>query len=171
MEKSINGKARKEVIIIGDSMLNNINNRGLSKSKKVEVLNFPGATSKDIIGKIDDVLNQKPESLIVHVGTNDLTNEINLLNNIKKIVTKTKQKSPNTVISFSNLIIRKDKKNLENLLADTNSRLKNYCSQKSLRLINHDNIKENHLGVKKLHLNRKGNSVFAKNLLNFIEGS
>ena len=171
MEKSINGKARKEVIIIGDSMLNNINNRGLSKSKKVEVLNFPGATSKDIIGKIEDVLNQKPESLIVHVGTNDLTNEINLLNNIKKIVTKTKQKSPNTEISFSNIIIRKDKKNLEKLRADTNSRLKNYCSQKNLRLINHDNIKENHLGVKKLHLNRKGNSVFAKNLLNFIEGS
>ena len=117
------------------------------------------------------VLNQKPESLIVHVGTNNLTNEINLPNNIKEIVTKTKQKSPNTEISFSNIIIRKDKKNLEKLRADTNSRLKNYCSQKNLRLINHDNIKENHLGVKKLHLNRKGNSVFAKNLFNFIEGS
>ena len=94
MEKSINGKARKEVIIIGDSMLNNINNRGLSKSKKVEVLNFPGATSNDIVGKTDDVLNQKPESLIVHVGTKDLTNEINLLNNIKKIVTKTNKNHP-----------------------------------------------------------------------------
>ena len=82
MEKSINDKARKEVIIIGDSVLNNINSRGLSKSKKVEVLNFPGTTSKDIIGKIDDVLNQKPESLTAHVGTNDFTNEINLLNNI-----------------------------------------------------------------------------------------
>ena len=44
----------------------------------------------------------------------------------------------------------------------TKSRLKNYCSQKNLRLIIHDSIKENHLGVKKLHLNRKGNSVFAK---------
>ena len=114
MEKLINGNARKEVIIIGDSMLNNVNSRGLSKSKKVEVLNFPGATSNDILGKIDDVLNRKPESLIVHAGTNDLTNEINLLNNVKKIVTKTKQKSPNTVTSFSNIIIRKDKKNLEN---------------------------------------------------------
>ena len=55
-------------------MLNNINSRGLSKPKKVEVLNFPGAASKNIVGKIDDVLNQKPESLIVHGGTNDLTN-------------------------------------------------------------------------------------------------
>ena len=58
MEKSINDKARKEVIIIGDSMLNNANSRVLSKLKKVEVLNFPGATSNEIVGKIDDVLNQ-----------------------------------------------------------------------------------------------------------------
>ena len=69
MEKSTNDKARKEVIIIGVSMLNNINSCGLSKLKKVEVLNSPGATSNDIVGKIDDVLNQKPESLIVHVRT------------------------------------------------------------------------------------------------------
>ena len=32
-------------------------------------------------------------------------------------------------------------------------------------------MKENHLGIKKLHLNRKGNTLFAKNLLNFIEGN
>ena len=84
-----------------------------------------GKTSNDIARKIDDVLNQKPESLTVHVGTNDLINDINLLNNIKKIVTKTRQKSLNTLLIFSNIIIRKDKRNLERLRADTNSRLKN----------------------------------------------
>ena len=41
-------------------MLNNINSRGLSKSKEVDVLNFPGATSSDVLTKIDDVLNKKP---------------------------------------------------------------------------------------------------------------
>ena len=59
-----------------------------------------------------------------------------------------KQKSPNTILSFPNMIIRKDKKNLEKLRDDTNSRLKNYFFQKNLRLVIHDNIKENHLGVK-----------------------
>ena len=82
-----------------------------------------------------------------------------------------KQKSPNTILSFPNMIIRKDKKNLEKLRDDTNSRLQNYFFQKNLRLVIHDNIKESHLGVKKLHPNRNGNNVFAKNLLNFIEGS
>ena len=32
-------------------------------------------------------------------------------------------------------------------------------------------MKEEHLGVKKLHLNRIGNSIFAKSLSNFIEGN
>ena len=106
-------------------MLNNINSCGLSKSKKVDVSNFPGATSSDVLMKIDDVLNKKPASLIVHVGTNDLTNDINLLSNVKKIVNKTNKTSPNTVLTFSSIIFRKDKKNLEKTRADTNSRLKN----------------------------------------------
>ena len=76
-------KKSKNVDIIGDSMLNNINGKGVSKSKKVDVLNIPGATSGDIVDKIDDALEGKPESLIVHVGTNDLTNNVNLLSNVK----------------------------------------------------------------------------------------
>ena len=105
-------------------MLNNINSRGLSKSK--DMLNFPGATSSDVLMKIDDVLNKKPASLIVHVGTNDRTKDINLLSNVKKIVNKTNATSPNTVLTFSSITFRKNKKNLEKARADTNSRLKNF---------------------------------------------
>ena len=92
-------------------MLNNINNRGLSKTKKVNVLNITGATSTSILTKIDDVLDKKPESIIIHVGTNDLTNDVHLLSNVKKIVSKTNRISPNTSLSFSNIIFRKDKRN------------------------------------------------------------
>ena len=73
--------------------------------------------------------------------------------------------------SFSNFIFRRDKRNLEKMRADINSRLKNFSNQKNINLILNDNIKEEHLGIEKLHLNRKGNSVFAKNLLNFIMGN
>ena len=72
-------------------MLNNIDSRGLFKLKEVDVLNFPGAASADVLTKIDDVLNKKPASLIVHVGTNDVTNDINLLFD-NKIVNKTVKK-------------------------------------------------------------------------------
>ena len=104
LKKSSDDRTKK-VIIIGDSMLYNVNSRGLSKSKKIEVLIFPKATSTDIVNKKYDILEDKPQSLIFHVGTEDLTNNVNLLNNVKKIVNKTKKKSPNTAISFSNIII------------------------------------------------------------------
>ena len=38
-----------------------------------------------------DILGDKPQSVIVHVGAIDLTNHVNLLNNVKKIVNKTKK--------------------------------------------------------------------------------
>ena len=124
-------------------MLNNINGKGLSKSTNVDDLNIPGATSGDIADKIDDVLEGKPESLIVHIGTNDLTNNVNLLSNAKKIVNKVENTS-DTALIFSNIIIRRDKRNLKKMRADTNSRLKNFYNQKNINLILNDNIK-NHI--------------------------
>ena len=123
------------------------------------------------MNEIDEVLKGKPESLIIDIGTNNLTNNINLLRNVKKIVNKTKKTSPDTVLRFSDIVFRKDKKNIEKMRADTNSRFKNFCKQKNIKLILNDKLKEEHLGIKKLHLKRKGNTVFARNLLNFIEGN
>ena len=130
-EKGIEDLSNK-VVPLGDSMLNNINSCGLSKSKEVDVLNFPGATSSDVLTKIDDVLNKKPASLIVHVGTNDLTNDINLLSNVKKIVNKTNKTFPNTVLTFSSIIFLKNKKNLEKTRANSNSWLEISVGKKML---------------------------------------
>ena len=166
-----NNKKEKSqnVIIIGDSMSNNINSRWLSKSKKVSVSNFPGATSEDILAEVEDTLKTHPDTLIVHAGTNDLTKNINTLRSVKKLCEKAKRISPDKKIVFSNIIYRKDRRNTDKQCIDTNARPKNFCNQKNIPLIDNGNIKEEHLGVKKLHLNRRGNSLFAKNLLGFIE--
>ena len=148
---------------------NNINSRGLSKSMKVPVSNHPGATTEDILGAIKESLKTNPDILIVHTGTSDLTKSFKTLRNIKRICEKVKRFSSVTKIALSNIIYRKDKRNIDKQRIDTNSRLKNFCSQKNISLIDDSNIREEHSGVKKLHLNRRGNSLFAKNLLGFIE--
>ena len=81
----------KSVITINDSMLNNINSRGLSKSKKVSISNFPGATSEGILDKVEDTLKTHPDTLIVHAGTNDLTKNINRLRSVKELCEKQKE--------------------------------------------------------------------------------
>ena len=112
------------------------------KLLKVELLNFPGATSTDVVNKVDDILVDKPQSLIVHVDTNDLTNDVNLLNNVKKIVSRIKKKSPNTAISFSNIIIRKDRKNLGKSSLIQTEGLKTIVSEKNIGLTANENLKE-----------------------------
>ena len=73
---------KRKIIIIGDSLLNDINEKGLSKNHSVNVNNIPGGTSDVILDKLDYFLKNKPDGLIVHAGTNDITKGGNLLNNV-----------------------------------------------------------------------------------------
>ena len=155
---------------INQDLLNGINEKGLSKIHNVKIVNKPGATSEHLLlEEPDNLIKYQPESAIIHAATNDLTNGINMLNNAKKIVKELATKLPKVKIAFSGLITRKDKKNLGKNVTETNRRLRNYCRQKDIDYIDDSNITEDSLGVKKLHLNRKGNGFFAKNLLKYLK--
>ena len=79
---------RKKIVITGDSMLNGIYERGLLKQQQVKIQNFPGGTSETILDVVDTLITDKPDCIIVHAGTNDVTKGVNSLNSMKKIVKK-----------------------------------------------------------------------------------
>ena len=83
--------------------------KGLSKTHKVRVINFSGGTSAKITDQLDDLIKGKPDDLVVHVGANDIANNIILLNNVKKIFKEVSKDSPCTQLAFSSIIVRKDK--------------------------------------------------------------
>ena len=118
--------------------------------------------------ELHNLIKHEPERVIIQAGTNDWTNGINMWNNAKKIVKELTTKLPKVKTAFSGLITRKGKKNLDKNVTETNKRPRNYCHQKDIDYIDNSNITEDSLGVKKLHLNRKGNSFFAKNLLKYL---
>ena len=64
---------KRKIIIVGDSLLNGIHEKGLSKNHSVKVNNIPGGTSDAILDKLEDFLSYKPDGLIVHAGTNGIT--------------------------------------------------------------------------------------------------
>ena len=76
-------------------MLNGIHESGLSKQQQVKIQNFPGGTGETILDEVDKLVADKPNCIIVHAGTNDITKGINSLNSAKKIVKKVKQTSSN----------------------------------------------------------------------------
>ena len=159
--------SKRKVVATRDSMLNGINESGLSKYQNVKIQNFPGGTIETILDKVETLVAEKPDCIIIHAETNDIMNGINSLNSVKKIVKKVKQTSPNTKVAFSSLITRQDNKDLDKKVQDVNNRLKNYCSQTNIEYIENSNIKEEHLGKKKLHLHKRVNTIFASNLLKF----
>ena len=140
-------------------MLNDIYEHGFSKQQRVKTQNFTGGTCETILDEVDTLVAGQPDCIIVLAGTNDITKRINSSNSVKKVVKKVKQTSPNTKVVFSSLIAGKDKKDLDKKVLDVNNRLKKYCTQTNLNYIENENINEKHLGSKKLHLNKKGNTV------------
>ena len=71
-----------------NDITNGINERRLSKLQKVKVKNFSRGTGKKIVEELDALVADKPDCLIVHAGTNDITNGINSLNCKKKLLKK-----------------------------------------------------------------------------------
>ena len=82
-------------IIIGDSMLTNINSRGLSKFKEVTVIKNPGGKSDVMEKEIEATAKENTNiyTFIVYTGTNDLTKNINTLRSVKEICQNTKKLS------------------------------------------------------------------------------
>ena len=125
-------------------MVNGISEKGLSVNYKVKIVNFPGSTSEKILEKLDDIIKEKPEDLIFHAGTNDITNNVNLSTNVKKIFKNFSKESPLTSIKFSFIINHKDKTNIQKTLADMNTRLENFRMLKGISFIDNSDIKEFH---------------------------
>ena len=159
--------------IIGDSMLHGINDRGLmNRQRKVYVNVNSGANTQDIIDHMKPAIRRKPDTLIIHTGTNDITSSTDTQEFLDHAVNLIKTESPETEIVISSPILRKDRGGqYTKKLRDLKVKMKKYCSQKRIRTIDNDNITEESLGMKGLHLNNRGVAKLAKNLLNFLNNN
>ena len=61
----------------------------MCKKHDIKVKNTPEVTNETVLDKIDTLVGQKPDCIIVHAGTNDI-NRTNTLNTTKKIERKVK---------------------------------------------------------------------------------
>ena len=161
---------KSHIEIIGDSMLNGIHERGMNKNQniKVKIRKYPGASSIDILDHIKPSFRKAPEQIIIHAGTNDISNNTNYLKNVKKIVKLVKENCKDTKLSFSSVICRTDIKDITDTINITNSQLENYCKQQNMLFIDNGNIKKSDFNPKGLHEHERDSSKLTKKLLDFI---
>ena len=72
-----------------------IHEKLLSKAHNIKLKNYPGAANEYILDEADHSVKSKPDRVLVHLGTNDITNNVKLLNLVKKVVKKLRNSSPN----------------------------------------------------------------------------
>ena len=77
------------------------------------------------------------------------------LNSAKELVKYNKDTLPATRTSFSTIVLWKGRQNNESR-ADFSAKLRNFCKQNNIGFIVNESINESHLGINKLHLNKKG---------------
>ena len=84
-------------------MIKNITGTGISKDHIVKIRPHPGDTSTDMCDYIKPELRHQPNVIILHCGTNNISNEINTLKKLKKLLKEIEgydtHKKPQIVIS------------------------------------------------------------------------
>ena len=112
----------------------------------------------------DPLFVKKPNLIIIHSGTNDVENNINTLQKIRKVISSIKEydSDDNIKIALSSIIHRSDH-DFEDKINETNRKLENLCKGNGMIFINNSNIDSTCLNRSKLLLNKSGTSLLIKN--------
>ena len=107
---------------------------------------------------------------MIHTGTNDLTNGVNTMKEIRKIVkcVRDLDKDKKFYIGFLSVIIR-SYRNLGQEIRDLNLKLKRYCEGNNFLFVDNINIEESCLNNSKLHKEQIFYVKISKILYNIIE--
>ena len=157
-------------MLIGDSMIKYLGSCKLSSNDKgISIMKHPGCSSKDIVDHVKLVARKKPDTLLIHIGTNDLTKCVNTMRKVRKCVEVIREldNTENIKIGFSSIIQRTDK-DFSNEINETNIQLKNYCFGKGSIFVDNNNINESCVNNSKLHI-KKGTQRLAKNILSSLD--
>ena len=123
-----NNVNKKRVTVIGYSVVKFVKSENLSDENYIaNIRTNPGCTTEVIADFIKPVIRRKPDIILVHTDTNDLTNSVNTMSKVRKIVKAVEMDGNNEIkLGFSSIIVRKDR-DLEKEIKETNTKLKNYC--------------------------------------------
>ena len=166
---------RKNVAIIGDSMLNEIKQSEMRYKHNVLIRNHPGATSEDIIHHVRAHARKKPNAIIITVGHNDITENRNPANenidtcdNLRKAIREVRQQLPECHISICELTVRRDLNGISKQVNDLNQKLQQLAQREHIGYVRTNTFQLDHLGRHGLHPNGWGKQKLRDILKNYV---
>ena len=102
---------------------------------------------------------------MIHTTTNDLTNGVNTMKKIRKIVKCVRDLDNYKKVNIGFLsLIRRSGRNFGQEIRDLNLKLKRYCEGNNFLFIGNVNIEESCLNNSKLYLNHKERNILCQNI-------
>ena len=154
------------ICILGDSQLNTLDEKRLGRDGRVKVRNHRGAIIEDMFDHVNAVLRRKPSYIILHVGTNNSIKQdyITIVNGLIRLRRYIQTKLESCKVIISSIFMRNDNQRANSTIRRVNTMLREI----NFQIVNNENINDVHLGKKGLHLNKRGVSRFALNLISHI---
>ena len=130
---------KKTVLIVGDPMLNGIEESKLSKTRHIHVHPIPGGKIDNIKENLNDLFDKELQKVIIHVGTNNTMTDtpkeifeklISLKHQIESIL-------PKFEVAISSLIMRTD----EHKAAKINEEVSHLIKLANINFVENSNIK------------------------------
>ena len=132
----------------------------------------PGAKVMDMKHSVQPTLSTSPETLVLHVGKNDLSQKSaqEVLQDPTSLGQLISTDSPTTKLVISGILKRTDNLNLTSKVSELNATLR-YVQQIIGGHISHENIDRTHLNTSGVYLNKQGIAIMAQNIEHFFKHS
>ena len=158
---------------MGDSQLKIIRRNDFNKelkNGKAIFRSLSGANTKQLDHYIQRPLgDDKPDAVIIHVGTNDILTNANheeIARNIIKTGLNCKNHGVNDVV-ISSVLVKKNP-NLNALIRRVNDLLRDLCSMNGFGYICNDAITTEYLWKDGIHLQDLGTNILSSNFITFV---
>ena len=168
----------KKILMIGDSHIRRVKRDKLQNSfdnAKSFVRYFSGAKTEDLHHYIiPSLLKEKPDTVVILAGSNNITHRIfedfnadKLADEIMDIGKMCRQYGVKDVI-FSSIFVKNSIK-LGKMISQVNGAAMKKCEENGFHFVSNDNILRKHLCKDGVHLTDEGTNIFAGNIVDYTK--
>ena len=160
---------RPKLVLFGDSIGRRIDPPRLSRNADIKNLCVGGRKIERVSQDIMDSDLSNVDSVITHVGTNNLVSDSEdiVSQKLEDMCNHLKRKVPEGCeVALSSIVMRNDKPELSSKLNKVNRKMEDICVRNNWTYI--DNTKVTSLHKDKLHPDAKGMSFLARNFQDFL---
>ena len=166
------GTSSDGILLIGDSMIKNLEPTRMSR-KKINKKVYGVSQLQDIKAKETDLPAAGVRTAIIHAGTNNVSDPNQtptfIAKQLEDLVLTIQKRENNCGIIVSGITSRSDS-DFDSKIIATNTEFSKLCKARKWFFVENSNIDDSCINGSGLHLNKKGDSLLASNIIRALRG-